>query len=117
MPFVRATVCAARLAKGRFLALTTQPRRAGQVWTKPFILGGRELCIDAHIEGTLRAELCDPFGNALAGFERQQCKPVTGDHTSCPLQWQGKTTDHYCYNAVSLKLEIDRGRIYSIHWR
>ena len=114
---VRASVCAARLAKGRFLALTTQPGRTGQVWTKPFILGGRELCIDAHIEGTLRAELCDPFGNALAGFERQECRPVTGDNTSRPLQWRGKSTEHYCYNAVSLKLEIDHGRIYSIHWR
>src|SRR5207344_2209288 len=65
---VGAVVCAGRFPKRRFLALTTPGAGVGMLWTRPFVLGGTEICVDARVEGWLRAELCDPFGVPLAGF-------------------------------------------------
>ena len=113
----RATVCAARFAKHRFLGLATADLGMGRLWTRPFVLGGTELCVDARIDGVLRAELCDPFGGPLPGFGKERFAAVSGDSTAHALRWEGAETAPYQYNAVSLRLEVERGTVYNIHWR
>lgn len=110
-------VCAARFPKNRFLGLRSRGDGAAMVWTRPFLMGGTQLCIDGKIDGSLRAELCDPFGMPIEGFTKGRCLPVGGDRVDHELRWEGSSTEHYAYNAVSLRLEYTRGEIYNIHWR
>ncbi len=114
---VNAEIRAARFPKGRFLGLSACGASAGMLWTRPFILGGKELCLDARIDGWLRAELCDPFGTPFPGMGKSHSRILSGDSTRHVMRWEGATTEHYQYNAVSMRLEMERGEIYNIHWR
>ena len=87
------------------------------LWTRAFILGGTELCLDASIEGSLRAELCDPFGAPLPGFDKGRSKVITGDSVDHVLRWVDASYHDYQFNAVSLRLELERGELFNIHWR
>ncbi len=40
-------------------------------------------------------------------------QPVRGDEGA---RWEGATPEHYQHNAVSLRLEVEQGEIYNIHW-
>jgi hypothetical protein len=110
-------ICAARFPKNRFLGLRSRGGGIAMLWTRPFVMGGTQLCIDGKIDGWLRAELCDPFGAPLAGFGKGKSVPISGDRIDHELRWEGGSTEHYSYNAVSLRLEYERGEIYNIHWR
>ncbi len=112
----RATVRAARFPKRRFLGLSTQDASPGVLWTRPFVLGGTEIRVDARIEGWLRAELCGPFGEPLPGFGKGASQVISGDSTEHVLRWNGMSAEHYQHNAVSLRLEMERGVLYNIHW-
>ena len=112
----RATVRAARFPKNRFLGLATPDRGVGTLWTRPFVNGGTEIRVDACIHGWLRAELCEPFGRPLPGFTKSRSLEVSGDSTSHVLRWEGATSEHFQHNAVSLRLEVEQGTIYNIHW-
>lgn len=111
-----AVVCAARFPKRRFLGLAARGAGSGLLWTRPFLLGRSQLRVDARVDGYLRAELCDPFGAPLAGFGKGSSRVVSGDSTSHPLLWEGASTQHYQHNAVSLRLEVQNGEVYNIHW-
>jgi len=100
-----------------FMGLATAADGIGRLWTRPFVLSGTELCVDARLDGCLRAELCDPFGKTLPGFESDRCQLVSGDRVDHVLRWEGAAVAPYQYNAVSLRLEVERGAIYNIHWR
>ena len=112
----RATVRAARFPKHRFLGLRTPAGGIGHLWTRPFVLGGTEIRVDGRIDGGLRAELCEPFGRPLPGFTKGDSRVISGDDTSHVLAWEGADTQHYIHNAVSLRLEVERGTVFNIHW-
>ena len=107
---------AARFPKNRFMGLATAAGGMGRLWTRPFVLGGTELRVDARLDGCLRAEMCDPFGTPLPGFESDRCRVVSGDRVDHVLRWEGAEVAPYQYNAVSLRLEVEQGAIYNIHW-
>ena len=111
---VQAAVHAARFSRHRFLGLATRGAGVGMLWTRPFVLNGTELCVDARVEGRLRAELCDPFGAPLPGFDKGRFRVLSGDCTAHLLRWEGTTIEPYQYNAVSLRLEVEKGEIYNI---
>jgi len=111
----RDVVCAARFPKQRFLGLSTLRQGIGQLWTRPFILTAKEVSVDARVDGWLRADLCDPFGTTLPGFSKAKCQVISGDSTKHVLRWEGEDTARYQHDAVSLRLETQRGEIYCIH--
>ncbi len=43
-------------------------------------------------EGFLEEELLDEDGNALAGFTRDDCVPLRGDHAAVTVRWKGGDT-------------------------
>ncbi len=112
----RATVRAARFPKHRFLGLRPPAGGPGYLWTRPFVLGGTEIRVDAQIDGRLRAELCVPFGRPLPGFTKANSSVISGDSTGHVLSWKGADPRHYAHNAVSLRLEVEKGTVFNIHW-
>ncbi len=110
-------VCAARFLKNRFLGLRSRQGGSSMLWTKPFVMGGTRLYVDAKVDGWLRAELCDPFGVPIAGFTKGKSSVISGNRVDHELIWEGMSTQHYTYNAVSLRLEYEHAELYNIHWR
>ncbi|MEN6355494.1 MAG: hypothetical protein ABFD83_00255 [Armatimonadota bacterium] len=112
----RMIVCAARFLKNRFAGLSTDNNQAGRLLTKPFIPAGKVLQLDANISGKLSAELCDLFGKPLPGYDKSCFDPVSGESTGHVLSWKGHSLDEFCYDAITLRLEMQDAQIYAIHW-
>lgn len=105
----------AEAPKGRFAGLQSPERTIGRLTLKRFNQSAPEITVDADIRGRLRAELRDPYGRPLPGFELNSCIPVTGNSNSHVLTWEGgKTSAEYRYDVVALRIEIEDGVLYSV---
>jgi len=61
----------------------------GQVLTRPFVMTGGDLCVNAE-GGEVRAEVLDAESmSPLSGLSLQECMPLSGDHRRGPLAWKG----------------------------
>ncbi len=101
--------------KGRFAGLATTDRVIGALILARFNQGAERITVDAEVRGRLQAELRDPYGRPLPGFELNSCLPISGDSRSHVLTWEGgKTSAEYRYDVVSLRVEIEDGVVYSI---
>ena len=62
----------------------------GSLTTRPIRFSGRHLFVNAAAQrGTLRVEVLDEHGRALAPFTAEQCLPVRSDLTKAPVRWKG----------------------------
>ena len=105
----------AEVQKGRFAGLSTTDRCIGSLSLRPFVLSSDRITVDAEVRGRLQAELRDPYGRPLPGFELNSCRPVSGDSQSHELRWtSGKKPLDYRYDLIGLRIEIEEGTIYSL---
>lgn len=105
----------ARFTKGRLAGLRATERMVGSLTLKRFNHCGSRITVDADIRGRLQAELRDPYGRPLPGYELNSCVIATGDSARHVLTWEnGRTTADYRYDVASLRLEIENGIVYSI---
>ncbi len=115
VPEARQAMMAARMPKGRFAGLRATERTVGSLCLRPFNHGAPCLTVDAEVRGRLQAELRDPFGRPLPGYELNNCRAIAGDSSRHVLTWTaGKSSEAYRYDTVGLRLEIEDGVIYSI---
>ncbi len=108
-------VMGATVPKCRLAGLASSPRTTARLALSPFILTESEVRLDADVNGELRAELCDPFGTPLPGFEMDRSIPIHGDRPDHVLRWEGsKTASPYRYDAVSLRVEMTDATLYAV---
>jgi hypothetical protein len=75
------------------------------------------MSVNAAVRGSIRAELRNPLGAALPGYELHRCEPVTGDSGRLIFRWgdgEMETSSLYQYDAVSVYLELDDAVLYSV---
>lgn len=104
----------ARVPQERLVGLDTAGNRAARIVTRVFIQSRPELALNADIRGSLRAELCDPWGNPIPGYRREDFLPVGGDSAAHPLRWRDRETLPYLYDTVSLRLELTEATVYGL---
>ena len=65
--------------------------KEGELLTKPLIFAGEKLVINysTSAAGSVRVEIQDTAGAALAGFRLQDCLPVIGDEIERVVRWKG----------------------------
>ena len=80
----------AKVRRDRFVSLDTGPVREGVLVTHPMRSRGGELVINACCRegGTVRAELSDPAGRVIEGFEKENCVAFYGDAVDHAVRWQ-----------------------------
>ena len=111
----RNEMLAARIPKGRFAGMRATERMIGTLTLKRFNHGAARITVDADVRGRLQAELRDPYGRPLPGYELNRCLPIRGDSPAHVLTWEGgKTSADYRYDVVALRLEIEDGVVYSV---
>jgi hypothetical protein len=109
-------VMAASWPAGRFAGLTPVPGTVGSVALNPLVQTEPEISVDANVDGRLRAELRDPFGTPVEGFQLHRSLPIRGKARRHVLRWEGGvTSERYRYDAVSLCVELSDGVLYAIH--
>jgi hypothetical protein len=61
----------------------------GILTTHPVIFHGRHFIVNfREPEGSLRAEILNPGGDAIEPFTMDACGPTTGDSTRSMLSWR-----------------------------
>ncbi len=113
----RRRIMGATWPRERFAGLTAARRTTGCALLKPFIQTGAELSLNATIRGQIRAELRDPIGGRLPGYELHSSIPVSGDGSSLVLRWgdDAQSSAPYRYDAVTLYLEVSDATVYAIN--
>ena len=100
----------ARLRKNGFVS-----RDAGTVEarlrTRPVVLAGSRITVNAHVIGHLRLKLLDLHGQPLAGFNWDDHRPIQGDSITHPLQWTGNLSD-LSEQPVRLEFSLRRAELY-----
>ena len=83
-------LCLAKLRLDGFVSLDAEGQ--GTVVTKPFMLNGENLYVNAEAEnGDLSAEILDAETmNPLPGFSASECISLTGDHLREQIAWKGR---------------------------
>ena len=109
------SACAVRVPKNRLLAVAAD-EVVGEFMTEPIFLSQDEIKIDATIRGWLRAELCDVFGNKLAGHHLMDFDQISGDDTDAVLTWKGSNTAEYRYKPVRIRFELLDAELYCVKY-
>jgi hypothetical protein len=88
----------------------------GRVTTRPLTFEGKQLYVNADIgvDGYLKAELQDASGEAIVGYQMQDCKAVQGDVVSGKVRWQSSDRiDQSSDNSLRLAFELKNAKLYS----
>ena len=67
-------------------------RRIGQapgLTTRPLVFTGKQMFVNAEIDGDLRVEVLDRSGRVIDGFSADRCAPMRGGGTRLPVAWSG----------------------------
>jgi hypothetical protein len=94
--------------------MDTASNRDARLLTAPFLLKHEQLTLDADVRGSLRVEICDAFGNPVAGYRREDFVSVTGDSRRHVLQWKDKPTAPFQYEPISLRFEATDATLYAL---
>lgn len=89
---------------------------AGRLLTKPFVLEGDNLYINAACKsgGKIEVAVIDEHGKALPGFAREFCVPVTDDGIKLPVAWRSNARLSQLHGqSVRLEFVMKRAKLYS----
>jgi hypothetical protein len=103
------------MGKDRFAGLSSASgSHDAAIRTAPVILTKSEIKINANIEGSLRAQLSDPFGGVIPGYEYANSVEIKGDSINHNLAWKGKNLEELQYKGLVIELLLNGGVIYSM---
>ncbi|MAE63326.1 MAG: hypothetical protein CMJ18_03565 [Phycisphaeraceae bacterium] len=103
----------ATLRRDGFVSLDAEGE--GTMTTRTLMFVGDALEINADASGgSIRVEALDPEGKVIAGFSRDDCKPITTDDVHAIVQW-GDATDCHQIQATPIRLRfyLDKAKLYS----
>ena len=98
----------------RLFGLTTTSADPGFLVTRPMMINGKAIEVNATVRGELRVGVLDPDGKAVPGYEAKECSPVTGDDLRLPVKWKDKPLPA---GPVRLKFEMTNGTLYAFYVR
>ncbi len=77
----------ARLRKDGFVSLATGAA-GGELTTRPLVINGNALQLNADARGEVRVEIQDASGRPVSDFSLQDCQPVRGDSVRHLVHWK-----------------------------
>ena len=95
----------------------TSSAREARAMTKLLLFEGKELQLNAAIEGQVRIGLLDSDGKALPGLSAKECDPITGDSLTHTVTWNGKKNiKKHSDKPIRMRLDIENAKIFSFQF-
>jgi hypothetical protein len=117
LPFVGA-LCRASWDVHRMWALCPSAggMTGGAAVTHTHTCKGKTLWVNIRTrkQGALRAELRTPEGDVIAGFAKQDCQRIQGDHHAIRVSWKGGRN---APRDARVKFYLTRAFLYGYEWR
>lgn len=88
--------------------------KPGFIDTRPVVLEGESLWINAVAPGTVTAEITGPDGRTiLDGWGQADCVAVSGDRTRAELRWRGRDLKELAGQRVRIRFHLRNADLYS----
>ena len=111
-----ASIGMASVPVDRFYGVTAdQPNEPGSVLTRPLLLKGNGLELNARAEGEIRIALLDAAGKELPGFGLADSVPARGDGIRQAVAWRQKRFPEE--KLLRVKLQLERATVYALYVR
>lgn len=91
-----------------------------ELLTSPLTFDGEYLHVNANVKsgGSLRVELLDENGQVLPGYERENCKPITGNRVDRVVRWKdGDSLKDLAGETVRLRIITQNTELYSFGFK
>ena len=120
--------------RDRLMGLRSRERLSGKgaLLTRPFVVEGDELYVNAGVGGGLRVEVVDPtarqfdtrrkahMGHYISaaekkfdGFRREDCELVQGDSLAHRVRWKGRSLAQFRGKAIRLRFVFNDATIWA----
>lgn len=99
-----------------FVSMDTD-KAEGTMTTRPFLMNGDGILVNAETTGSLKAELLDANGSVIAGYSLSDCDAITSnkDGVSVALSWKGsKDLSALKGKTVSVRFVSTNTKLYSM---
>ena len=88
--------------------------QTGSIVTKPLIYTGSQLTLNVQAVGQVRVALLDENGQALAGFDLNDCDPIQTDSTEVIATWNGQQDiSTHAGQTVRIKFELQNAKLFA----
>lgn len=89
--------------------------KEGFLDTRPLVLEGKRLWVNAAVKGTLAVEITEADGRkVLPGWDRSSLEPVAGDHTRAEIRWRGRDLSELAGKRVRVRFHLRDADLYSL---
>ncbi|MDA1052163.1 MAG: hypothetical protein O3C40_17025 [Planctomycetota bacterium] len=108
-----AAIGLATLPRDRFVAIKPQKRR-GSLTTKPFVVEGEQLQINANASGgELRIEVLTEPGDPAPGYDAASCEPITTDELQVSVNWGDRSLKALKGKTIRLRCQLDQAELFA----
>lgn len=102
------------LAKLRLDGFVSVDAGKGVVATRPLLMRGDRLVVNAQVLGSMIVEVLDAQGQPLPGYTRAEADPITGDSVRHAVTWKGKSdVSALKGRTIALGFHLDTTKLYS----
>ncbi len=104
----------------RIFGVTASQQEPGYILTRPMVLKGNTIEVNAAVRGQLKVALLDPDRmnydeKELPGYEFEKCQPIKGDDLRHRVSWPGQ--ERLPRDPVRLKLQLEDSTFYALYVR
>ena len=109
------------IPRHRFASVHAQPcglQSAGFV-TKPLTFNGEELDLNLRATsaaGSVKVEIQDESGKAIAGFAEADCRPTFGNEFDAKVAWKGGSVSSLAGKPIRLRFILDDADVYAFRF-
>jgi hypothetical protein len=109
-----AAIGVASVGKDRLVAWEDGGAEPGFLLTKPCVLEGTRLTLNAAVRGRMQAAIADLNGKPLPGFEYENCREVKGDSQRHVVAWSERSPGELRGKPVRVRLQMENTSFYSL---
>lgn len=85
----------------------------GVLLTRPFLVGGRRLRVNAVVRGSLRAEVRTDGNRVVKGWSREDCDPVTESGYASEIRWGGRSLRDVPEKEIRVLFELRSAELFT----